>query len=143
MTLDASLASPVAKPPLPSWIANQLAELLKQRGHAWLLAGPSGLGQYRLAFEMARAWLCERPSGQGACGECESCHAIDVRTHADLCVLMPETVMLDLGWPLSEKAQSDIDDKKRKASKEIRVDAMRDAIEFRNAPVGADAAKLC
>jgi DNA polymerase-3 subunit delta' len=51
-------------------------------------------------------------------------------SHADLCVLMPETSMLDLAWPLSEKAQADIDDKKRKASKEIRVDAMRDAIEF-------------
>jgi DNA polymerase-3 subunit delta' len=45
-------------------------------------------------------------------------------------MLMPETTMLQLGWPLSEKAQSDIDDKKRKASREIRVDAMRDAIEF-------------
>jgi DNA polymerase-3 subunit delta' len=43
---------------------------------------------------------------------------------------MPETVMLELGWPLGEKAQSDIDDKKRKASKEIRVEAMRDAVEF-------------
>ena len=38
--------------------------------------------------------------------------------------------MLELGWPLSEKAQSEVDDKKRKASKEIRVDAMRDAVEF-------------
>ena len=142
MTLDASLASPVAKPALPSWIADQLAVLLKQRGHAWLLAGPSGLGQYRLAFEMARAWLCERPSGQGACGECESCHAIDVRTHADLCVLMPETVMLDLGWPLNEKAQSDIDDKKRKASREIRVDAMRDAIEFSQRTSGRGRGKV-
>jgi DNA polymerase-3 subunit delta' len=43
---------------------------------------------------------------------------------------MPETTMMDLGWPLSEKAQSDIDEKKRKPSREIRVDAMRDAIEF-------------
>jgi DNA polymerase-3 subunit delta' len=43
---------------------------------------------------------------------------------------MPETTMLELGWPLGEKAQADIDDKKRKASREIRVDAMRDAIEF-------------
>jgi DNA polymerase-3 subunit delta' len=43
---------------------------------------------------------------------------------------MPETDMIELGWPLAEKAQADIDDKKRKASKEIRVDAMRDAIEF-------------
>jgi DNA polymerase-3 subunit delta' len=103
---------------------------LAQRGHAWLLAGPSGLGQYSLALALVRAWLCDKPSEHGACGICNSCHAIDVRTHADLCVLMPETVMLELGWPLSEKAQSDIDDKKRKASKEIRVDAMRDAVEF-------------
>ncbi len=122
---------------LPAWIATQLTALLGQRGHAWLLAGPSGLGQYRLGFEMVRAWLCdsplvsgEKPTEQGACGHCGSCHAIDVRTHADLCVLMPETVMIELGWPLSEKAQSDIDDKKRKASKEIRVEAMRDAVEF-------------
>ena len=42
----------------PPWIATQLEGLLAQRGHAWLLAGPSGLGQYRLAFELVRAWLC-------------------------------------------------------------------------------------
>ncbi|GAC1600996.1 MAG: DNA polymerase III subunit delta' [Ramlibacter sp.] len=112
------------------WIGAQTGSLLAQRGHAWLLQGPSGLGQYGLALELVRAWLCEQPAPQGACGQCGSCHAIDVRTHADLCVLMPETVMLELGWPLSEKAQSDIDEKKRKASKEIRVDAMRDAVEF-------------
>jgi DNA polymerase-3 subunit delta' len=112
------------------WIAAQATQLLAQRGHAWLLAGPSGLGQYSLALALVRAWLCDAPSPHGACGRCNSCHAIDVHAHADLCVLMPETVMLELGWPLSEKAQSDIDDKKRKPSKEIRVDAMRDAVEF-------------
>ncbi len=112
------------------WIASQARQLLAQRGHAWLLQGPSGLGQYRLALALVRAWLCENPSEQGACGQCTSCHAIDVRTHADLCVLMPETTMMELGWPLSEKAQAEIDDKKRKPSKEIRVEAMRDAVEF-------------
>ena len=115
---------------LAPWLATQSERLLAQRGHAWLLAGPSGLGQYALALAMVRAWLCDEPSPQGACGVCQACHAMDVRTHADLCVLMPETVMLECGWPLSEKAQSDIDDKKRKPSKEIRVDAMRDAVEF-------------
>ncbi len=112
------------------WIADQTAQLLTQRGHAWLLAGPSGLGQYPLALALVRAWLCERPLAQGACGHCTSCHAIDVHAHADLCVLMPETQMLALGWPLPEKAQAELDDKKRKPSKEIRVDAMRDAVEF-------------
>ena len=115
---------------LPPWIATQLQALAPQPGHALLLQGPSGLGQYTLGLELARAWLCEAPQPQGACGQCASCHAIAVRTHADLCVLMPETAMMALGWPLSEKAQQDIDDKKRKPSKEIRVDALRDAVEF-------------
>jgi DNA polymerase-3 subunit delta' len=112
------------------WIARQATDLLAQRGYAWLLQGPSGLGQYDLALALASAWLCEQPTAQGACGNCPSCHAIAVHTHADLAVLMPETVMIELGWPLSEKAQDEIDKKTRKPSKEIRVDAMRDAVEF-------------
>jgi DNA polymerase-3 subunit delta' len=119
--------NPIAAAP---WIAAQTEFLLAQRGHAWLLAGPSGLGQYDVATALVRAWLCENTSGQGACGHCASCHAIDVHAHADLCVLMPETVTLEMGLPLGEKAQDDIDSKKRKASKEIRVEAMRDAVEF-------------
>ncbi|MFN4120950.1 DNA polymerase III subunit delta' [Acidovorax sp.] len=115
---------------LAPWIAAQRTRLLAQRGHAWLLQGPSGLGQYALGMELVRAWLCDTPTAQGACGQCASCHAIEVRTHADLCVLMPEVQMMALGWPLSEKAQADIDDKKRKPSREIRVEAMRDAVEF-------------
>ncbi|MDP1654865.1 MAG: DNA polymerase III subunit delta' [Hylemonella sp.] len=115
---------------LAPWIAEQSHQLLAQRGHAWLLQGPSGLGQYSLALALVRAWLCENPGEEGACGQCPSCHAIDVRTHADLCVLMPEVVMLELGWPLGEKAQEAIDKKERKPSKEIRIEAMRDAIEF-------------
>ncbi len=112
------------------WIARQANDLLAQRGHAWLLQGPSGLGQYELALALVSAWLCEKTTEQGACGNCPSCHGVAVRTHADLAVLMPETVMIELGWPLSEKAQDEIDKKTRKPSKEIRVDAMRDAVEF-------------
>ena len=115
---------------LAPWIAAQRDQLLAQRGHAWLLQGPSGLGQFELALELVRAWLCDAPTPHGACGQCGSCHAVAVHTHADLCVLMPETVMLALGWPLPEKAQAEIDDKKRKPSREIRVEAMRDAVEF-------------
>jgi len=112
------------------WLQTQLSDLLAQRGHALLLAGPSGLGQYELALALARSWLCERPGPQGACGACGSCHAIDVRTHADLCALMPETLSLELGWPLDEGAQKEIDDKKRKPSKLIRVEAAREAVAF-------------
>jgi DNA polymerase III subunit delta' len=124
------------------WLAAQLKQLLAQRGHAWLLHGPSGLGQYALGLDLARGWLCDVPTVDGPCGQCASCHAIDVHAHTDLCVLMPETVMLELGWPLGEKAQSDIDDKKRKPSKEIRVEAMRDAVEFAQRTSGRGRGKV-
>jgi DNA polymerase III subunit delta' len=127
---------------LAPWLRTQLEHLLAQRGHAWLLHGPSGLGQYALGLELARGWLCDTPTPQGPCGHCASCHAIEVRAHTDLCVLMPETVMLELGWPLGEKAQADIDDKKRKPSKEIRVDAMRDAVEFAQRTSGRGRGKV-
>lgn len=38
--------------------------------------------------------------------------------------------MMELGWPLSEKSQIEIDEKKRKPSREIRIEGMRDAVEF-------------
>jgi DNA polymerase-3 subunit delta' len=126
----------------PRWIATQTRQLLAQQGHAWLLHGPSGLGQYRLALELVRAWLCDQPTAAGACGDCPSCHAVEVRGHTDLCVLMPETIMLELGWPLNEKAQTEIDDKKRKPSKEIRVDALRDAVEFAQRTSGRGRGKV-
>ncbi|WP_395668873.1 DNA polymerase III subunit delta' [Rhodoferax sp.] len=124
------MSSAVQNSTNPAWIAQQTEQLLRQSGHAWLLQGPSGLGQYRLALALAQAFLCESVTPQGACGQCASCHAVDVRTHADLCVLMPETALLALAWPLPEKAQTEIDEKKRKPSQEIRVEAMRDAIGF-------------
>ena len=115
---------------LAPWLQTQLERLLLQRGHAWLLAGPSGLGQFDLALALATAWLCEQPDARGACGHCGSCHAVAVHTHADLCMLLPETLSLSLGWPLDEKTQDDLDNKKRKPSKEIKVDAARNAVEF-------------
>ncbi len=125
-----SLEAMAERPPLAPWLRTQLQSLLTQRGHAWLLSGPSGLGQFDLALALARAWLCEQATAEGACGQCSSCHAVDVHTHADLCALMPETLSLALGWPLDEKTQDDLDSKKRKPSKEIKVDAAREAVSF-------------
>lgn len=115
---------------LSPWVGRQLSALLAQRGHAWLLQGPSGLGQYSLGLALVQSWLCEQPTASGPCGVCGSCHLVGSHAHPDLAVLMPETVMIEMGWPLSEAAQKDIDDKKRKPSKEIRVEAMRDVVAF-------------
>lgn len=112
------------------WVQRQLTQLLAQRGHAWLLQGPSGLGQFDLGLGLAQAWLCEQATPAGACGQCDSCHLVRTHAHPDLVVLLPETEALHRGWPLSEQAQKELDDKKRKPSKEIRVDAMRDMVAF-------------
>jgi DNA polymerase III subunit delta' len=128
--MSAQPDTPPVRPPLAPWLQTQLESLLRQRGHAWILGGPSGLGQFELALATARAWLCEQPTPQGACNQCASCHAVDVHTHADLCVLMPETLSMELGWPLDEKTQDDLDAKKRKPSKEIKVDAAREVVTF-------------
>ena len=130
--MSSASASPLSSPTsaLAPWLQTQLTRLLLQRGHAWLLSGPSGLGQFELALALAKAWLCESPTDSGACGVCGSCHAVDVHTHADLCMLLPETLSLELGWPLDEKTQDDLDSKKRKPSKEIKVDAARVAVSF-------------
>jgi len=140
--LSSVVAAQVRDDAIAPWLTRQLGQLLAQRGHAFLLHGPSGLGQYTLALEMARAWLCADPTARGACGHCDSCHAITVRTHADLCVLMPESVMQQLQWPLGEKAQAELDDKKRKPSREIRVDALREAIEFSQRTSAGDRGKV-
>lgn len=117
-------------PNLAPWLGAQLRDLMQTRGHAVLLQGPSGLGQFELATALAKAWLCEHRSEQGACGQCASCHAFEVHTHADLMALMPETEALERQWPLSETAQAEIDAKKRKPSKEIRVESLRDVVLF-------------
>jgi DNA polymerase-3 subunit delta' len=120
----------VGRRQLAPWLQDQLERLLSQRGHAWLLSGPSGLGQFELALALARAWLCDAPTPQGACGQCGSCHAVDVQTHADLRLLIPETLFMSLGWPLDQKTQDELDAKKRKPSKEIKVDAAREVVAF-------------
>lgn len=112
------------------WLQRQLGALLAQRGHAWLLQGPSGLGQYELALALAQAWLCEQPAAQGACGVCPSCHQISSRTHPDLFVLMPEALALERAWPLDEKSQKDIDEKKRKPGRQIQAEDARRMVAF-------------
>ncbi|THU05300.1 DNA polymerase III subunit delta' [Lampropedia puyangensis] len=128
---SSSTPAVVAPPPMP-WLQGQLQALLEQQGHALLLEGPSGLGQFGLAMAWAQALLCEARSLEAAlapaCGHCESCHAVHVRTHPDLLVLLPETMQLALGWANTEGET--VSDAKRKPSKEIRVEAMRQMITF-------------
>lgn len=120
------------------WLAEPLAQLRDQsRGHALMLQGGAGSGQFELAWRLAQAWLCESPPGP--CGRCPSCHLSLARTHADLKVLMPETVQEAMGWNATDAAgdgdgsaaeTGDARSGKRKPSREIKVDAIRSAIAW-------------
>jgi len=116
--------------PLP-WLETPLREALARRSHALLIQGPTGVGQFDLAITLAQAWLCEGESERRPCGVCASCRLVQARSHPDLLVLLPEALRESLGWDTSDEGEGN-DDKagKRKPSKEIRVDEVRQAIAF-------------
>ncbi|HEX6270280.1 MAG TPA: DNA polymerase III subunit delta' [Anaerolineales bacterium] len=60
--------------------------------HAYLFAGPPGLGRRTLALRFAQALNCEMPLDAGIpCGECRDCRQIEAMQHADLTVIQAET----------------------------------------------------
>jgi len=117
------------------WLTQPLIDALRtQRGHALLVQGPTGSGQFDFSFALARAWLCETALGERAnglaCGQCESCHLVTSdQIHPDLCVLLPEALHLTLGWRQKTDAPESSDNKK-KPSEWISIDQVRAAIEF-------------
>lgn len=59
--------------------------------HAYLFAGPPGLGRRTLALRFAQALNCESPSQPGIpCGECRNCKQITAMQHPDLTVIHAE-----------------------------------------------------
>lgn len=60
--------------------------------HAYLFAGPPGLGRRSLALRFAQALNCQTPSAAGVpCGECRDCKQIAAMQHADLTVVQAES----------------------------------------------------
>jgi DNA polymerase III delta prime subunit len=74
----------------------------------WIFAGPAGVGKFTLAVELAKAMLCDAPRYEAnrgrigmladdfelrlGCGTCESCRAVDARSHPDLHVITKELI---------------------------------------------------
>jgi len=60
--------------------------------HAYLFAGPPGLGRRTLALRFAQALNCQTPLDAGIpCGECRDCKQIEAMQHADLTVIQAES----------------------------------------------------
>ncbi len=117
---------------LPPWLEPAFARGLALPAHALLLHASGALGQLELALALARSALCESPTAEGrACGRCAACHLLASRTHPDLRVLVPEATALRLGWlAAGEEGGEGGAKSKAKPSRDIKVDAVRAAIDW-------------
>ncbi|MEO7057773.1 MAG: DNA polymerase III subunit delta' [Caldimonas sp.] len=129
-------AESVPAVPLP-WLAAPLQRALEtQTAHALLIHGPRGVGQFELGLALGQAWLCEDtslPLALRPCGACASCRLVRARSHPDLLVLVPDALREALGWSAAGDGEEGGDGgsgKKKKPSKDIRVESVRAAVEF-------------
>ncbi len=91
--------------------------------HGLLLVGEAGIGKRKFADAFAAFLLCSAPSGQPvqACGRCKSCLLIAAGSHPDLMVVVPEAMRV---------GEDEESSKKKKPSREIRIDEVRTLIGF-------------
>lgn len=57
--------------------------------HAYLFAGPPGVGKETAAWAFARALLCSQPVAGDACGVCRACRQVEHLNHPDLYTVQP------------------------------------------------------
>ncbi|WP_046114427.1 hypothetical protein [Aquincola tertiaricarbonis] len=115
------------------WLRPVLDQALQQvRGHATLVHGPGGVGQFELAIVLAQSWLCEAAGpAPRPCGRCAACHLMQARMHPDFLLLIPDALREPLGWQMEgEGGAKDGEGKKAKPSREIKVEAVRGAIDW-------------
>jgi DNA polymerase III subunit delta' len=80
-------------------IGNEWAvEMLRQQithgtiRHAYLFAGPSGVGRRTLALRLAQALNCTQPIEPGIpCGQCRDCKQIEAMQHPDLNIIQADS----------------------------------------------------
>jgi DNA polymerase-3 subunit delta' len=125
------VVGPDGKLPLP-WLQQPLhMALQQQRGHALLLLAPDGIGALEFMLVLAQAWLCEADGPARPCGRCGSCRLLQSRSHPDLHLLLPEALRGSLGWGgESDDDGAEGSKARRKPSRQIRIDEVRNAIDW-------------
>ncbi len=94
------------------------ALLRGQPHHAYLLAGPEGVGKELLARLFAQAANCEAEDEQRPCGRCDHCKGIARGAFPDVMQVMPQSQLIARGLI----AKGDLE---AAPSREIRVDEVR------------------
>lgn len=65
--------------------------------HAYLFAGPHGIGKRKFAIELAKALLCESPPDiLSACDHCSGCIQVEAETHPDCTIVRKPDDKLEL-----------------------------------------------
>jgi len=158
---DDTEAPDAAQGALWPWLHGPLTQALQQlHSHAVLLHGPEGVGQFEFSLALARAWLCEQPSDEGAspalkpaCGQCVSCKLMNAGSHPDFHLVLPEALQASLGLGGGEGGADAGDDsaaekgsgggsKSRKPSQEIKVEAIRAVVQFSQSTASRGRAKV-
>ncbi|RMG21034.1 MAG: DNA polymerase III subunit delta' [Deltaproteobacteria bacterium] len=86
--------------------------------HAWLFAGPEGVGKERLARRFAAALLCEASPREAPCRSCRGCERALRGVHPDFLVLLPEAERVARG--LASRAEFE-----RTPSRELKIAEVR------------------
>lgn len=118
------------------WFGEPLQRALQQRSHALLVHGPAGVGQYAFGWQLARALLCEGEGPARPCGACAACHLMATRGHPDFRAVIPQALREPLGWPLDDVPKGS------KPSRWIRIDELREAIDWTHQSVSRGRAKV-
>lgn len=106
--------------------------------HALLFAGPPGVGKRELADALAARLLCERPRQphEPACGACSSCLMGASGQHPDFRLLQPDAAAED-------EAGGEGEGEKKKASKQIRIQQVREVEDFFHVGGHRGGARVC
>lgn len=106
--------------------------------HALLFAGPRGVGKRDLADALAARLLCEQPRQphELACGQCPACVMFASGTHPDYRLVQPEAAE-DEGDSAGDGGE------KKKASKQIRIQQVRELEEFFHVGGHRGGARVC
>lgn len=122
---------------LQSNIWCELTEAKARLPHALLFAGPRGVGKREVADALAARLLCEASPGphQLACGTCPSCVMLAAGSHPDYRLIQPEAA--------EEEVESVASGEKKKASKQIRIQQIRELEEFFHVGGHRGGARVC
>lgn len=122
---------------LQGGIWHSLAAANELLPHALLFAGPRGVGKREVADALAARLLCEAPLApyQIACGTCPSCVMLAAGSHPDYRLVQPEAA--------EEEGEAAAGGEKKKASKQIRIQQIRELEEFFHVGAHRGGARVC